>query len=330
MPQNLILKLAEWISADPDDVTGIRNLKIKIDFLSQVLYKEYRPTMAGVNGEFQFRLAKWIGSATSDDHKKLMFLLLEHLFFVGKNEFDSLYLTAYSRHIATWLLVEGQIDFTAPDAKDQVRAARDSTLFSAVTDSFNIGDFLRINSIQGAEFRFVWEQAIKVNWDPVEFERVAMAGKNRIVLLEDFVGSGSQMERAVRTACTLPGAPEVLLCPLIICPAGAILAKNLVQEYTNLTFKPVLELNSTDFVQRISEPGEPAIFSEFRILVEALHTKIAGSQDWTQDYGPYGYGGTGGLIVKYDNTPDNTLPILHHASNTPWHPLFLRNSRLAE
>lgn len=329
MPTAYQTRLASWIAADPDNIAGFRNVKAKLDFLAEILYKEYLPTVAGTHGEFPYRLAKWLNSATAEDQMKLMFLLLDHLFFVGKSEFVSMYLTAYSQHIAQWILVGENIAVADPSAPQKVKDALASTLFTAVTESFNIGDFIRINSIQGVDIRFFWEPALKINWDPNQFVRNAMQGKTRIVLLEDFVGSGSQMRRAVEEACSLPNNPAVLLCPLIICPDGADLARDLEARFHNLTYRPVLELAPHHFVRPTPGPAEPKLFREIRDLVTALHPTVKGTTAWAQDYGPFGYGGKGGtgaLIVKFDNCPDNTLPLIHHQSDT-WEPLFFRVSR---
>lgn len=329
MQSEFIERVSSWINADPDNLLGLRGLKSKIDFLTDILYGEYRPTLAGTHGEFKFRLAQWIDSAPNDAQRKLMFMLLDYLFFVGKHEFDAMYMTAYSRHIAQWILFKEKINLSACSAWNEVRSALNKTLYTAITDSFNIGDFIRLNSIQGISTRFIWEQALKIDWDQEKFESNAMIGKNKIVLLEDFVGSGSQMRKSVIAACELPSKPQVLLCPLIICPAGADLARQLCLKYDNLTYSPVLELSRKDFIAPRAQIGEPALFNEIRTLVTDIHPYVSGNEPWLQNYGPFGYGETGALIVKYDNCPDNTLPLIHRKSDTPWNPLFFRVSREA-
>lgn len=321
-----INQVAGWINSDADGSCGFRNLKAKVDFLTEVLYHEYMPTQAGLHGEFRYRLSKWIDSASTEEQRKLMFLLLEYLFFVGQKEFEALYQTAYSRHIAAWILIQKKIKIDSALAEVELKKGLNNTIYTAITDSFKIGDFLRLNSVQGADFRFTWEQGLKMNWDPYKF--VLASGGKRIVLLEDFVGSGSQMENAVIQACSLPNKAQVLLCPLIICPAGAEMAKELANKFTNLTYSPVLELSETSFITPNVSVGEPVLFKKVRKLIGELHPTVAGKSEWSQNYGPFGYEKTGALIVKHDNCPDNTLPLIHHQSDSPWHPLFYRVSRL--
>jgi len=320
-------KVSHWINKDYDNKLGIRLLKARIDYLSEVLFKDYRPTMAGHHGSFRSRLVNWINSAPTDAHQLIMFRMLEHLFFIGSKDLDSLYLTAYSRHVISWLIEIYNISIVGLDAEDLIKQRVSETLFTAITDSFNLGDFLRVNNIHGVSFRFSWEQALKFNWDANVFANHVMQSKSNIILFEDFVGSGSQMTKAVIEACSLPNQPNVLLCPLIICPDGADLARNLCVAYPNLTFKPILELQESSFVKEIPQANEPKFFAEIRSLVNALHPQVTGTNKWTQNYGPFGYEKTGALVVTANNCPDNTLPILHHKSDAPWHPLFHRVTR---
>lgn len=325
MADELTLLVAKWINSDVDDTRGFRGLKAKIDFLTEVLYNEYLPTKAGGHGEFRYRLTKWIRSATDEDQKKLMFLLINHLFFIGQKEMEALYLTAYSCHVAKWLLRKNNIQLDSPQAEELLKQAFATTLFTGITDSLRLGDFIRMNEIQGHPIRFCWEQGL-TDWNPANFV-ASMGNRTKIVLLEDFVGSGSQMENAVREACALAQHYEVLLCPLVICPEGAKLASQLTAVHPNLSFSPALQLEPSSFVGKIANAGEPALFAELRQLVVDLHPAVTGTTPWVQNHGPYGYRDTGGLIVKHDNCPDNTIPMIHHASNTPWNPLFLRTSR---
>ena len=48
--------------------------------------------------------------------------------------------------------------------------------------------------------------------------------------------------------------------------------------------------------------------------------------DAGKPYTPFGYKRTGGLVVMHSNTPDNSLPVIHHESDT-WAPIFKRHSR---
>ncbi len=60
--------------------------------------------------------------------------------------------------------------------------------------------------------------------------------------------------------------------------------------------------------------------------------RVAGgrlSGDKQPPYGPFGWEETGSSIATYSNTPNNTLPIVHHQPpNKAWTPLFPRSARI--
>ncbi len=143
---------------------------------------------------------------------------------------------------------------------------------------------------------------------------------NRIVLLEDIVGSGSQCLEAVRWAVASLGKP-ILFVPLILCPNGEETLRN---EEANsggaLTVRPVIELRRGDLLgpERRGEPGWP-IAGE----MEALANRCAGLV--LPNIDPFGYRSTGCSIATFSNTPDNTLPMVHHKPAIGgWEPLFPR------
>ncbi|MCF7702522.1 hypothetical protein [Loktanella sp. M215] len=78
--------------------------------MSRELYNEYDVTKHGGHGDFIFRLARWIGSAETDDDQKSLFVLLRHLIFFGDNELDAAYRTAFSRHVVSWLMNDQKLN----------------------------------------------------------------------------------------------------------------------------------------------------------------------------------------------------------------------------
>ena len=167
------------------------------------------------------------------------------------------YRTAYSRNIASWLMdVEG-LPFFGGDTEARLTTAVEETGFTEVTDSFGLGNFLRWNNIVGHGLRFTWEQHLST-WDPNAFMRDVMhcgtgTPRRYLVLLEDFVGSGSQMETAVNLACSLTNVERVLLCPIVICPDGGDCARRLAKRHGNLDYSPVLELPEEAFISEVAD-----------------------------------------------------------------------------
>nr|WP_306267015.1 hypothetical protein [Pararhizobium sp. IMCC3301] len=323
--------LQRWCMEDSDGQKGIEELKRDIEFLERKLYHEYSVTAYGGHGSFGSRLARWIGNVESDVDRQNLYRLLAHLFFIGKSEQEAAYRTAFSKHILQWLMVVSGIDPFQADAHQRINQELQATRFTEITDSFGIREFCLLNSIQGEQVRYKWEGNTN-NWNSNEFRRDVLrencqgeVPRRNIVLLEDFVGSGSQMAKAVKLACSLGQDVNLLLCPLFICPVGARYAGWLSRTYDNLTFSPVLALERQFFIRPKQVTGEHINFNMIRTLLEKIHPEISGAQ---QEFGPFGYCDTGSFVVPASNCPDNTIPALHRRNENLWEPLFLRTSRL--
>ncbi len=88
----------------------------------------------------------------------------------------------------------------------------------------------------------------------------------RIVLLEDFVGVGSQIKKAIRFAATLTPTVEVLFVPLIICPRGAQEARDIAAAHTNVQYAPIVELGEELFINGDSRLARGSLESAIRRL----------------------------------------------------------------
>lgn len=324
--------LADWcqtMDTLSDDFVEIRSLT---DFLEQVLYKEYEPVGVSAQGEFAARLAQWIGSAQDDADKRALYLLLGRLVFLGREQMIAGYRTAYSRNIASWLMEVEGLPFFGRDTETRLNTAVTETAFTEITDSFGLGNFLRWNNIAGQGVRFTWEQHLST-WDPDAFMRDVMragsaAPRKNLVLLEDFVGSGSQMATAVERSCSLPDVYRVLLCPIVICPKGDECARSLVRKHGKLSYSPVMELPEETFITEHAVAGEHKHHALVRKTLLSVHACVRGtSGSWPQETSPFGYRETGAVFCKFDNCPDNSVPVLHHRSDLGWSPLFLRTAR---
>ena len=245
--------LAEWCQAMDaplsDDILEIKSLT---DFLEQVLYEEYEPVGTSAQGEFAVRLAGWIGSAQDDADRRALYLLLGRLVFLGRYQMMAGYRTAYSRTIALWLMDVEALPFFGGDTESRLNDAVEKTAFTEITDSFGLGNFLKWNNIPGQGLRFTWEQHLST-WNPDAFMRDVMHSglavpRRNLVLLEDFVGSGSQMAKAVELACGLPDVHRVLLCPIVIGPEGDKCARALARKHGKLSYSPVMPLPEEAFI----------------------------------------------------------------------------------
>ena len=324
--------LAGWCQSVGGMSKDLSEIKSLADFLEQVLYEEYEPAGVGAQGEFPARLARWIGGAESDDDKRSLYLLVGRLVFFGREQMIAGYRTAYSRNVALWLMEIEGLPFFGSDTEAKVNAAVAETAFTEITDSFRLGDFLRWNNLAGHGPRYTWQQHLE-GWDLATFMQEIMhtnseAPRKNLVLMEDFIGSGRQMEAAVERACSLPKNHNVLLCPIVICPDGATRARALVEKHRHFKYSPVMELPESTFISEHSVDGEHQHHPLIRETLVSLHSRVRGTPgSWPQETSAFGYENTGAVFCKYDNCPDNSVPILHHRSDLGWSPLFPRTAR---
>lgn len=326
--------LASWCQTTGPLSRNFSEICSLTNFLEQVLYSEYEPVGVAAQGEFGVRLAEWVGSARDEADRQALYLLLGRLVFLGRRQMKAGYLTAYSRHIASWLMdIEG-LPFFGCDTEGRLNIAVEETAFTEITDSFGLGNFLRWNNIAGHGSRFTWEQHLS-SWNPNAFmQDVMYSGPRRprryLVLLEDFVGSGTQMASAVNLACKLTNVERVLLCPIVICPKGGKCARELVKKYRKLDYSPVMELPKEEFISKVRTPDEHEHHDLIRKALLSLHKFVRGTpESWPQETSAFGYKDTGAVFCKFDNCPDNSVPVLHHRSDLGWSPLFPRTPREA-
>lgn len=308
----------------------ISDIYHKMLFLSAHHFHDYEPT-SGPHPDFLARLENWIKNVDTDTGKKTLFKLFPFLFYVGKKEMDNLYRIAYNQIVARWLVEKIKISFDDPTPEKKLKNAVGETAFFPITDSMRINQFFNINSIPA-------KQGIRPDWrtlerlgDPEKIEKfISKSNIKRIVLMEDFVGSGTQVKKALIFATSLLHTLPILFVPLIICPKGVALAKKIEKNHKNLTVRPVLELHPSNFIFENQVSNENEEFSEIRNFLVRQYTLTSGgtlpNRTEKAPYGPFGFEKTGGFVVLNTNTPDNTLPVIHWKSST-WNPLFPRHSR---
>jgi hypothetical protein len=314
-------------------------LRLKITSLEKWLYKTYEPDKFG-DGDFEQRLERWIENVKDEEDKRTLFKLIAEIFYVGPVEFEELYRCAYQGPIARWLIDCEGIDICAADSQVRLIEAARKTWFCPISDSFRINSFFHINNLAaGASLRPDWRSMLEFGSPQKIINYCNTYGITRLVLLEDFVGGGSQAVDAVEFAAKLPNL-QVLFVPLIICPDGEIKMRNSERDMNlirlgALKYEAVMELPSSAFLTLTNSPFfNDNIFSDnVRKLLNDTYPIVGGGvvPGKLKPYHPYGYPPnkpTGGLVVMYSNTPDNTLPIIHwRPKGNTWSPLFPRHSR---
>jgi hypothetical protein len=319
-------KITSW-QLSSDDGPQFQDVNGRLETLADALYCDYEPTK-GPFPEYWSRLESWINNVDVEEQQKLLFRLAAELFFVGNKELDNLYRVAFNANVTQWIIDQLNLQVDDPMLGTAVADALERTWFCPVTDSMRINAFYHLNHISGRDYRPDWRSLAKLGCS-CKLSDFISKKIDRLVLLEDFVGSGSQIEEAIHFLRDLPVCPPTLLIPLIICPAGIQESVSWQTQNPSLTISPVIRLSTRDFLSKDPTPGEPENFADFRHLVnDTFATVLNGACPIeTKTYSPFGFAFTGSMIVLATNCPDNTLPLVYHRSGT-WRPLFPRASRI--
>lgn len=313
------------------------SINLRINHLETRLFKSYEPNKF-VNGEFWTRCEAWLKNVPTDLEQQTLLRLLTQIFFVGPAEFEELFRCAYDGIVATWLADQENIDICGTDAQRLLREAAEKTWFCPVTDSFRINSFFHINNLpSNANLRPDW-CSLHTFSDTDKLKRYITTNRiERLVLLEDFVGGGDQSLAAVNFAATHSGLSKILFLPMIICPEGAKRARELETKVNakgqgSFCFSPVVELPKEAFFTPTESALPPTETQALRSLIINTYNAVSGGVSHDKPYHMYGFppnNPTGGLVVMYTNTPDNTLPLIHWRPNSgTWEPVFPRHSRV--
>lgn len=326
-------RLNKW-SMSAIDGDEFISLHSRIEYLADKLFSEYQPTSAPPHREFMTRLRDWLDCAADESDQKTMIRMVPQVFFVGTKEFNSLYRSALNGPIARWLIERLNLNLLDLDLNEKLDEAIKETWFCGITDSMQIAAFHHVNNIEGGDHRPDWRtlEQFSTSNDVESFMR--QNNYQRLVLLEDFVGSGSQMISAVTFAASLLNMPSILVLPLIAGPVGQSIGNMFASSYSNVAFQCMLTLSNDAFVFEMPLASEESLFPIVREMIIRLHPTVRAEttpDENTKPYGPFGYNPIlprrGAFLVMYTNTPDNTLPIIHHSSAS-WSALFQRSSRI--
>jgi hypothetical protein len=314
------------------------NLLAQIDYFAQTEWRVYLPAEhPDFNPSYLDRLASWVGNVADEQDQKLLLEYALYISFFSHADFNALYRTAFDREITRWVAQQADICFDSAGGGFQQRLQEElyrKTWFCPVTDSMDINEFYHVNHLQGVGHRpcfstlqhlseEVGEPDLQLSDNVLQYMQDPTGNGlplERIVLLEDFVGSGTQCLEAIRWA-TNNLKKNVLFIPLILCPNGAhALTEAQRQSSGKLKVRPIVELQRSDLL------GSERQNVEAWPITEKIEELVAKNKSSVSDHmDPFGYKGTGCSITTFSNTPDNTPPFVHHKSSVgTWEPLFPR------
>jgi hypothetical protein len=318
---NTLLK--KWAMYDWGEDSSIFLDLAAIQWLGQKVFSDYEPSQFD---RFEDRLDSWLHNISEEQEQQTLFLLLNHLFFIGRPEFESLCRAALHGPISRWLVEELDIDIADPQAMTFLQAGMENTWFCPITDSMRINSFLKVNKLVGKSHRPDWRSLRKFGNQQKITEYLTSNSIARIALLEDFVGSGTQMRSVVRFAADVSADVQIFVCPLVACPDGEAIGKELAAKYPNISYSSIMQIAPSALIKPDPQSGEPRIYGAIRDLILRVRTRLGTQEQDAESQRFHGYKGTGAVVAMYSNCPNNSLPILHDETSQ-WAPLFPRIRR---
>ena len=343
--RNLVRK---WDLEKTTEASAKSEYSIILDQLEHHAKNEWRVYLPAEHPDFNpnyiERLATWMGNVTVEADQKLLLKYAARISFFSHDDFTALYRTAMDREIFRWVAsqISARLESNGWESFHELIMSEihRHTWFCPITDSMDINEFYKVNHLKGVGHRpgFATLEMLATkagNPNPQLAKNVCHYMANaqvnlsnqpiplkRIVILEDIVGSGVQCLNSVRWAVANLDKP-ILFIPLILCPNGVQALRNEeAQSNGRLTVRPVIELRRNDLLgcERQGENGWP-----ITVEMEDLATRCKGQVFANANMDSFGYRGTGCSITTFSNTPDNTLPLVHHKpASGAWEPLFPR------
>ncbi len=323
MNKRLSTLLQKWALRDWDDASEVFLDQSAIEYLGRKVFNDYEPAQFD---QFEDRLDRWLHNVTTEKDQQTLFLLLGRLFFIGRPEFESLCRAAYNGPVRRWLVEQLNVNITDPAAMETLDTGVAETWFCPITDSMRINSFLKVNKLTGKSHRPDWRSLRKFGDSGKILQYITSNQIQRIVLLEDFVGSGTQMRSAIRFAANISTDIEILALPLVTCPAGDQIGHDLEEEFASVSYEPVMMISSEMLIKADAQPSEPPFFQTVRDLISRVHARLSSPDSDVESQRYHGYKGTGAVVAMYSNCPDNSLPIIYDETEE-WQALFPRIER---
>lgn len=312
-------------SGKTQHLSAIREL---LRLLATELYSQYQPFPE--SPPFWERLRKWLENVPDGDDRKHLFEFVPWLLFVGRHELEVMYRAAFSGPISRWIIDDSNLDISDPSFSVRFQNAVEQTFFGSIA-GMDIGSFIRVNGLRGQSLRPDFRVLSHLGDSSKTTKYLNDLGMKRIVSVEDYVGSGSQMTEAWQFLSRLTHF-QTLLCPMIVAPRGFEVGEALVKgtHAKNLSFAPIFIVPPSATLPEVAPIGnrEPDELANLRGIAVRFWQQVQGSNPDPQLYTPFGFNSTGSLVMTYFNCPDNVPPLVHHLSDT-WTPLFQRLYREA-
>ena len=324
----------------------------------------FQPYQNEENPFFIERLRYWLDQFSAED-QRAAFLLASQILFITRQQFEGLQRHLFEREIR-WILHReaclrsGQSELDFANAATGIQEEMDRTLFISNSDSSRINGFVHINhkyfqnhgnrNLTGEPASF-WtyparrsfmsrgkNQAVVDACRTFETEVLCkdshLVGKNRLVILEDFSGTGSDLKDTLDHLDESElDVDHIVLAPVIATEYALDKLRKECKKLTKRRYEVACSLCIPYRWQCFL--GPKSSYLDQGLPMKNLSRSIkyicdrqfrANFQSATKIQHRYGLGGLALAVVLYSNCPDNSLPILW--SDVPgWRPLFRRVSR---
>jgi hypothetical protein len=344
-----------------------------LDNLRRTAFLRYQPYQNDILPDYFSKLIRWLPQFPESDQSSA-FLLATKIVFITLRQFESLQRHLFCSKIRRLLLdsvlqSRGLPAFNYSQAIPFLNDEMNATLFVGNSDSSHINDFVHINSdffadrsarnLVGPDVRFwTYPQERMPGLNATErvvaedFETSVLKsdhqlrGKRRLVVIEDFSGSGSDLKDTIdllRTS-TLP-FEDVVIAPVLITAA----ARERLEAHCTKASQPGKRFSLTFAFELghkfrcFATPVRPlpvASYLSGGVPQPDLHKRVLAISDWAyvthfqhapgstiENDSRHGFGGLALAFAFYTNIPDNSLPLLWTETST-FAPLFKRASRI--
>lgn len=333
--------------AEPEVAGRLARILDNLRFLERVKFTPYVPTLYSRRpASFEERFHRWLKNPNlAPAQQRDLFEFAYRIAFFSFDDFTAMFQSAFSGPISRWCMSQAGLRLDQLDWQARLDEERfNKTWFCPVTDSLLISVFHHVNGIEGKDRKPAFRELMHFGDETEDSQKnkihkhIRAKGYARIILLEDFVGTGSQSLKTIEWTVRTLRLP-VLFCPMIIASEGAdkfraLKAKLDLETNGNpplpdFAFEPILELDRDCFVHHV-ETDQESLFGRIRSLAEEIHVRLSEAQKHCKD-GPLGYWNEdspqkGAAVVMFSNTPNNSLPLIHHGADQ-WSPLFPRVAR---
>jgi hypothetical protein len=337
-----------------------------LEGLHEIAPLRFQPYQNDSMPSFMEKLRVWLAQFEAED-QPVAFLVAMKLIFVTQKQLDVLGRRLFEQHIRkrfleTIILKHRLRPYDFSSAVRHLNEEMDETLFIPNSDSSRINDFVHVNSryfkdrarrrLTGPEVaHWVHPSSMADAKLPEQERRVAkrfgrivakrdrlLRNKKRIVVLEDFSGTGSDLAGTLEKLARLDfSVSEILVGVLMATEKAMTDLRELCRELSG-TGARIYDIEASMILPQSlrcfggparsyleMNPEMPGISEKLKSISEKLY-RLKFSRA-LEPHDRHGFGGLALAFAFYTNCPDNSLPMIWLPLDD-WHPLFPRASRI--